>query len=297
MLAADNQAASPQSDSATIVATTIQRCSQFATLPTVAVQIIRITEDPHSTIDDLKRVISQDPVLGVRILKLVNSSFYGMTGQVASIDRALNLLGLRAVKSIAIAVSLTKLFRGGTVGVNFDPAQLWTHSIAVATGARILAAHSELVPCDEAFLAGLIHDLGILIEIQSNAQKFLQLTRRIAADESLAFRQGEIETFGASHEEFGASLCENWNFPRRLQLATGYHHRPWELSEADRPLPAIVHIADVISARLALGYSRTVETAFIDPAMLDAANLTESMIGEITDDLSDVMRQSASMFA
>lgn len=256
-----------------IVESTIRRSSQIATLPGVALQIIRLCENPETTLDELKAVV--DPVLAMRLLKLINSAYYGMSGQVTSIQHAILLLGLQAVKNLAIAASLVKLVRGGQVSEHFDASDLWTHSIAVASGARILARDTFLISPDEAFLAGLIHDMGIVVELQSGGPHFAEVIQKVSESESTTFRAAEEEVFGASHEDFGMGLCKAWNFPRTLQLATGYHHRPWDLPADQRLMPSIVHLADVLAAREGVGYQRTVETDEFAPMILDSLELSE----------------------
>ncbi len=275
-----------------IVESTIQRSSQIATLPVVALQIIRLVENPDSTIEDLNRLIVNDPVLGVRILKLVNSAYYGMSGRVKSIKHAILLLGLNAIKNVAIAASLAKLIRGGHINDDFDAGDLWTHSVAVATAAKLLAQKTQFVLGDEAFLAGLIHDMGILIEMQTSGPNFGQMVQKLAVDETLTFRKAEEEFLGASHEMIGAGLCRAWKFPPSLQFVTGYHHRPWEVAEAHRPLTTLVYIADVLAARNGLGYTRTVETDVIDPLLLGEVHLTEADLELIVRELPDAMQES-----
>ena len=114
-------------------------------------KIIGLVEDPDSTAQDLNKVISNDPALGTRILKVVNSVFYGLPRQIGSINRAIVLLGLNAVKNIAIAASLAKLFRGGQISDQFNARDLWIHSIGVATTTRLLADKVGLGLPDEAF--------------------------------------------------------------------------------------------------------------------------------------------------
>jgi HD-like signal output (HDOD) protein len=292
-LSALESVASPDApDTAAIVEATLRRCGPIATLPAITTQIIRLSEDPSSTSDDMHKVIAKDPALSVRVLKLVNSAYYGMPHQVNSIQRAILLLGLRAVKNVAIAASLVKLFRSGVVGPEFDAGNLWTHSIAVATGARLLARQTGLAVAEEAFLAGLIHDTGILVEMQACGPNFARMIQKVAADESLAFRAAEEEVLGASHEAFGAGLCQAWNFPSSLQYVTGYHHRPWDVPEADRGLPTLIHIADVLAARSGLGYTRTVETDSVSPELLSSIHLAEPDLDEIAERLPEAMQES-----
>ena len=154
-----------------IVDSAIQEISHIATLPEITLKIVELVEDPTSTAQDLHAVISNDPALCSRVLKVVNSAFYGLPGQVGSINRAIVLLGLNAVKNIAIAASLAKLFRGGEVNAHFSARRLWTHSAATATAAKMIADRIRLGMPDEAFLGGLIHDIGVMVEMQFDRHK------------------------------------------------------------------------------------------------------------------------------
>jgi HD-like signal output (HDOD) protein len=292
LLAPSTSALGLEPDAARIVESAIQRCSQIATLPSVTVQIIRLSDDPDSTLEDLNKVVASDPVLGARILRLVNSAYYGLSGKINTIDRALLLLGLKAVKNIAIAASLFKLFRAEHNRGGFDPRSLWTHSVAVATGAGRLARHTNLVSADEAFLAGLMHDIGIVVELQTCGPAFAKLLQQLANDQSMTFRAAEQETLGVTHEAFGAGLCQAWNFPTTLQLVAGYHHRPWELPEAHRRLPALVHVADILAAKAALGYARTVETHAVDENLLQILSLNQADLNKIAAELPAAVQES-----
>ena len=156
----------------------------------------------------------------------------------------------------------------------------------------MLARHTKLVSADEAFLAGLMHDIGIVVELQTCGPAFAQMLQKLAADNALTFRMAEQETLGVSHEEFGAGLCLAWNFPTTLQLVAGYHHRPWELHEAHRRLPALVHVADVLAAKNELGYVRTVETHAFDANLLSFLSLTEADLNEIAAELPKAVEDS-----
>src|SRR5262245_41923564 len=122
-----------------VVNEAIREISHIATLPEITLKIVELVENPKSTAQDLHKVISNDPALCTRILKVVNSSFYGLPGQIGSINRAIVMLGLNAVKNIAIAASLAKLFRGGDLTATFSARELWTHSNITAAGAKMVA--------------------------------------------------------------------------------------------------------------------------------------------------------------
>src|SRR6185437_5911280 len=144
----------------------VKKTSTIATLPEVTAKIITTVEDPRSTASKLHQIIAHDPALVTRILKVVNSAFYGLPGQIGSVERAIVLLGLNAIKNIAVAASLGQLFRGVKLTDNFTAKDLWTHCIAVGVTARELARQMKVPIADEAFLAGLIHDTGILVGLQ-----------------------------------------------------------------------------------------------------------------------------------
>src|SRR5687767_6650477 len=162
--ASDTAAATPEQQAK--VLETVKKVTSIATLPEITNQIIRTVEDPKSTASQLHKIVSHDPALVTRILKVVNSAFYGLPGQIGSIERAIVLLGLNAVKNLAVAASLGQLFRGAKLCDGFTPKDLWTHCIAVGVAARDMARQMKLPTADEAFLAGMIHDMGILVALQ-----------------------------------------------------------------------------------------------------------------------------------
>src|SRR3954464_15771728 len=135
-----------------LIADAIRKVGSLATLPEVTVRIIKTVEDPRSSAAQLHGIIANDPALVTRILKVVNSSFYGLPGQIGSIERAIVLLGLNAVKNIAVAASLGQLFRGIKLCDGFTAKDLWTHCVAVAATSRHLAKEMKLPISDEAFL-------------------------------------------------------------------------------------------------------------------------------------------------
>src|SRR5215213_9708684 len=159
----------------TLVADALKKVSTIATLPEVTAKIVQTVEDPKSTAAQLHKIVAHDPALATRILKVVNSAFYGLPGQIGSVERAIVLLGLNAIKNIAVAASLGQLFRGVKLCEGFTAKDLWTHCIAVGVAARDMAKQMKLPVADEAFLAGMIHDMGILIAMQVNPEQLRQV--------------------------------------------------------------------------------------------------------------------------
>lgn len=267
------------------VAAAIREISHIATLPEITLKIIELVESPTSTAQDLHKVIANDPALCSRILKVVNSAFYGLPGQIGSINRAIVLLGLNAVKNIAIAASLAKLFRGGSLTPEFSAKDLWSHSIATAAGCKMLADTMKLGLGDEAFLAGLIHDIGIIVEIQYDRHKLIETIGKLGASETGVPTRNmldvETEVFGANHQEFGQGLCEKWKFPRTFALVTGFHHRPLELANDQRTLVTIVSVADRLAGAIKPGFRLDLPNLEVPQELLEALSLTRDQLNDV----------------
>ncbi len=279
--ATSGSSALDQAQSQAIITSAMNEISHIATLPEITIKIIELVEDPDSTAADLHKIIANDPALCSRVLKVVNSAFYGLPGQIGSINRAIVLLGLNAVKNIAIAASLAKLFRGGRVCPQFSARDLWTHSIAVAATVKLLADKLKLGLADEAFLAGLMHDIGIMVEMQAFRGKLSEVFEYQKAN-NCDFLVAEQHIIGTDHQELGKALCEKWKFPRTFAFVTGYHHRPQALETDSRLLTSLVYVADVLAARQQIGYSDVLPTTELDPAVLTGLGLTPAMIDEVT---------------
>ncbi len=282
-------------ESQVVVNQALSKIGDIATLPAVTVKIIEIVENPKSTARDLHEVIKNDPALSTKVLKVVNSAFYGLPGQIASVDRAIVLLGLSAVKNIAIASSIARMFKGEKVTEQFTAADLWKHSVAVGVASRALAhAAGNPAEAEEVFLAGLIHDLGILIERQAFGDRLAEVVNRTTAGED-TFLNCERQVFGADHQLFGMALATKWKFPRHLRAVIGYHHDSGRVAEEMRQVVALVEIADIVCCRRQFGFSLTARDAQFSPALLSNARLTEPFIESATETLDDDWAEAQSM--
>ena len=274
-----------------IVTNAVREISHIATLPEITLRIVELVEDPESTAQDLHQVISNDPALSSRILKVVNSSFYGLPGQIGSINRAIVMLGLNAVKNIAIAASLAKLFRGGDLTPGFSARDLWKHSIAVAATTKMVADTLHVGLSDEAFLGGLIHDIGVMVEMQYDRNKLIEVIEQVGADADGVPMNTMIEieetTFGTDHQAFGAGLCDKWHFPKSLTLVTGYHHHPFDLPEEDRTLSVMVHMADRLAGGLEGAFRLDLTSLEISADVLDALKMTREQLTKVQEELPE----------
>lgn len=284
-----------------IAANAVKGISHIATLPEITLSIIELVEDPSSSAQDLNKVISNDPALCSRILKVVNSAFYGLPRQIGSINRAISLLGLNAVKNLAIAASLAKLFKGGSLCTRFDAKDLWTHSIATSAISRVIANTLKLNFADEAFLAGLIHDIGIMVELQVDREKLASVINNLEVDSAGNvvgdFVAMERSVFGCDHGLFGATLCESWKFPKSFVHACGHHHDPRSLPPENRTLAWIVHIADRLSAANNRGFRLDVTSTDISDEALAAIGMSRDQLATVHSAIPGALETAEATFA
>lgn len=279
-----------------IVAGALARLGEIATLPEVTVKIMELVENPDGTAEQLHNVIKRDPALSAKLLSVVNSAFYGLPGQVGSLDRAIVLLGGAAVKNIAIAASLACMFTGRQKLDRFDTRSLWTHSIAVGVAAKAISAAADSVaPADEVFLAGLIHDVGLLVERQALPEKLVEVVRRCGAGEGNLLRL-EQEIIGATHQEFGEALTANWRFPPRLRAAAGSHHNPEGLPDDSRGAGLVLHCADVLCCQEALGFDLPARHQELTPELLDAVGISNGQLAGVRDALAAEVAEAETVF-
>lgn len=280
-----------------LVRDAVEKIRNIATLPEVAIKIRELVDDPDCSADDVHRLISSDPALSARILRVVNSSFYGMPGQFGSVKRAIVFLGLNAIKNITLAASLKKMFRSHPATPQFKVDDLWKHSLAVAVLAQQIAIKAGTVASDDAFVAGLIHDVGIIVELQAYRVEFGEVLRRCTEDKDLSLCEAECQVFGATHEAFGAALCRAWNFPGQLIDVTGCHHQPMLLPETRRNLPNIIHLADILADKAGMRAVSEAEATTISHELLHAIGVTSEDLAMIAKELPARMAEVNETFA
>ncbi|MGB7158701.1 MAG: HDOD domain-containing protein [Tepidisphaeraceae bacterium] len=278
------------------VADAIKKVTAIATLPEVTNKIIITVEDPKASASTLHKIVSHDPALVSRILKVVNSAFYGLPGQIGSIERAIVLLGLNAVKNIAVAASLGQMFRGALCD-GFTAKDLWTHCMAVAITSRELAKQMKAPIADEAFLAGMIHDLGLLVSLQVNPEQLRAACEKAKGSGGANFCEIEREVIGVDHQQLGEALAAHWKFPRSCQLVAGHHHQPALLSDNNRLLVTLVYVADTICCQANRGFNLTALEQKLDDADLAGVQLDMSLVERTRTNLPNLLDGAASLMS
>jgi HD-like signal output (HDOD) protein len=285
----------PPAEPKALVQQAVKKVAAIATLPEVTVQIIKTVEDPKSSAQQLHKIVSFDPALVTRILKTVNSSFYGLPGQIASIERAIVLLGLNAVKNIAVAASIGQMFRGVQLCEGFTAKDLWRHCVCVAVVAREIGKQMKVPVADEAFLAGMIHDVGLLVSLQTAPEQLRKACEKARLDGAAEFCQIERDlNNGIDHQMLGAGLAQAWKFPHSCQLVAAHHHAPQVAADANPLLVWIVYVADTLCcATPSQGFNLTALNQKIDAAGLSGVKMDEALVERVRQDVPNLIQAAS----
>ncbi len=215
------------------------------TLPTVVAKIVELVDNPRTNASTLARLISTDPALTARMLKLANSAYYGFPRRIGTINLAIVVLGFNTVRDLAVSASLVERIsfsRDGGMMSDF-----WEHSIGTAIAARMVLRQIHHRSVGEAFVAGLLHDIGRLVVARYLPGESRAVEERLEeSDHPLWVIEHEV--LGMSHSEVGGLLCRRWNIPDSICEAITWHHHPLERGEADQ-LTCIVNFSEHLAHR------------------------------------------------
>ncbi len=250
------------------------------TLPQVVEQVMTLIENPDTTSAQLADVISTDQALMTKVLKVVNSAYYGMPRRIATLRQATVILGFNTVKNLVLSASIFDSFGSGQGDVVFDRVKFWEHSVAVGTAAKILAQRIRLGEPEELFVAGLLHDVGKVVIDDYLHEEFVDILRTVR-DKKCRILEAEREVLGIGHPQVGQMLAEKWNLPDTLTQAIAYHHEPKVAGNAHKKFVAIVHLADAIARLENLGFGGDSLTPVIDPESWSLLGIPELELGEL----------------
>lgn len=235
------------SDTTGVVQQFVERTGQLYSLPAVAAEVLRLTSEPRIDPRALKDCLERDPALATRLLRVVNSSLFGLTRQVSDLGQALTLLGIRPLKMLVLGFSLPRELLAGLEANVL--ANYWRRTLTKAVAARELAERLWRMPGDEAFMAGLVQDIGVLCLIQQLGPSYQQFLQHVH-EHGGCLLERELESLGFDHLVLSARLLRHWDLPENLCAAVGIAPHEAQIAALDateRTLPQVLHLADLIA--------------------------------------------------
>jgi len=261
------------------VKTLLHDIGGLISLPEVVLKINEMVNSDDAGSAEIAQVISQDPAISTRILRVANSAMYGGARQVETIHTAVTLLGTKQIRDLVLSTTAAHIFDGISNDV-ISVEDFWHHSLYVGLLARELAHLSKKVNAETMFTAGLLHDIGHLVMFnQVPEQAQAAILRTIQGEASVDLYEAEREILGYDHAEVGASLAREWHLPEVLVHCIGYHHE-LQAEQDFKEAVAHIHIANVIASLPYSDIPAAEDLARIDEQAWELAGLTPDGIGE-----------------
>ncbi|NVM20390.1 MAG: HDOD domain-containing protein [Desulfobacterales bacterium] len=231
----------------------IRRLKNMPSIPTVITKVSEILDDPRSCAADFGRVISGDQALTAKLLRLVNSAFYGFPGKIDTVSRAVTIIGFRPLRELVLGTSILNMFKGLGDNAPLGVQDFWKHSMVCGIASRVFGIYKREEVPERFFVAGLLHDIGRMALLESCPEQYNEVFA-IVKEESCLVTEAETAVFGFTHAEVGKKLLLHWQLPSSLANAVGFHH------DAERPgrsssLADVIHVADIITHASSLGAS------------------------------------------
>lgn len=271
----------------------LRRIHDISTIPQVALRVLEVANDPDSSASDLKEVMETDAALSARVLRYVNSSAYAVRTRITNLQQAIAYLGMKQIRNIALTASVAEMFRS-EVGIEpYRRSGLWKHLVAVGICARLIAMRCKIPTFEDAFLAGLLHDIGIILEDQYLHPKFRQMIGALKPEKSLC--EWEREFLGFDHTELGEAVARAWGFPENVRTAIAFHHNAALYRGEQISIIRCVAVANMICTLKGIS-SVGLNLVRVPTWALQGLNLTKSDIAVLAEDLDREINQNVLLF-
>lgn len=258
----------------------VNNASNLISLPEISFRVNELANDPDSTAEDMGKVISQDPALVVRMLKIANSAYYGLSTEVDTISRAIAILGTNKIRDLVLSTSTSQAFEGIPNDL-ITMQDFWHHSLYCGLLAQILSKKSKKANSESIFIAGLLHDIGQLLMFNQLPEKSHEaILLLMEGTEDLDTFEAERHVFGFDHMQVGAALIKSWKLSPVLQECVEFHHEP--LKAKDFPAEvALINIANAVAVMADFdSMSEDDEVPKIDPRSWELTGLSKADLPE-----------------
>ena len=260
----------------------IQELEGLPTLPVVVAELIRRSNDPATTVDDITEIIESDPSLNAKILKLVNSAFYALPRRISSLKMAVSILGFNSIRNVVLAASIFNMFKKSP---SFDQVGFWIHCLSVGVGCRAIGSRHGASEEGSEFVYGLLHDIGKIV-LATHLENQMAATLVHARANGISFNEAEVTMEVVSHAQLGSALAERWRFPESLVHAIRYHHNVEAAREHELEV-STSHVSDVLARTLQLGWTGDNVVPAVSEKAWDTLGLKDSDIDEIMNEINN----------
>lgn len=231
----------------------ISQIKDLPTLPTVMDKIVTLTNDPDVSISKVEEAISTDPVISTKLLRIVNSAYFSFFREITSLRQAVVVLGLEATKNLVYGTSIISAF-GKEAKIHLFPLEeFWKYSVACGNISRTLSSLLDYPFYEEAFLAGLVHNIGKIVLARYKPEEF-EMAVETAAKESIPLSEAETRIIGFDHSEVGHSLAQRWRLPQMLDEIITYNETPQD-APTQKELAAIIRLSGLLCRSYNIGIS------------------------------------------
>ncbi len=261
-----------------IVQTVVEKVDAIPSLPQIVTRIINLVNNEDTSVGDVGRAIKTDPALSAQLLRFANARYYGHSGEINTVRRAITILGFNTVRSMVLSYGVEKHYTAPESSA-FSRQEFWNYSLACAAASEIIAARlgyrSERK--DQAFSAGHLHAIGKIILDQHLHREFIKVMQHVNR-EKIPMYEAEKNVLGTTHCEIGSSVLDGWNLPKILTEAARYYYTP---GESEEEIVTIVHFASVLVKTKKYGFSGDYDISYLDEKMVRDLNIEDEAIENI----------------
>jgi len=220
------------------------KVSSFPSMPRAVVQLRTLLKEDNPPLEEIERIVRQDPGLATNVLRLANSAYFGISKKVGSLKQAVMLLGIKRFEQIAISASMNQTMDKAVEGYNLSPGELWLHSILVSNTAEAIAKYKKITDTNDVFTPALLHDMGKLVLgkfVKEESEKIASIV-----SQKISLDLAENMVLGTDHAEIGALILDKWSFPEDIVNAVRWHHDPDRISRTEKRLKDPTVQSDIV---------------------------------------------------
>ena len=272
----------------------VKKIEGLATLPQVALHVLKVVNDPQAGAGDLKAVMESDLSLCARVLRSANSSAYALRIKITNLQQAIAYLGLKQVRSLALAANVSSMFQPDAYAGSYRTNDLWRHSVAVGITARLLGIRLNVPNYEDLFLAGLLHDIGILLENEYVNARFCRVMESL--DPARTLCENENNHLGFDHTQLGARIAAKWGLPTSVQTAIAHHHSSSHMTGGTIEMVQYIEVANVLCTFKGIS-SVGVNLVRACPALIAGMSLTKEDLLAIAEQLDHELAENSALLA